>query len=345
MIAPVRVEPARVMRAMVGLRPFRPDGFVVRAEHRRDKDIVHHYGHGGCGISLSWGTARMVVDLARGRGPARAAVVGCGAVGLATARSLQESGVAVTIHAAALPPHTTSSMAGAFWAPFSLVDAERITPAFARALGDASRESHRAFSALAGDARYGVHPLPLYHLGAQPPVLTPEMSAAPELFDGPLLAPGDHPFGERYARRLAGMAIEPARYLAALLEDFLRAGGVIVEHTLASPRELAALDAPLVVDCAGLGARTLAGDASLVPLKGQLLLLEPQPEIDYMVVAPEEGLYMLPRRDAIVLGTSHQRGEWSNAPDPAETQRILDGHRALFGAAAAEEMQPAATNA
>ena len=62
--ARVRVSADRVIRSTVGLRPFRPVGFVVRAEKLDAKTVIHNYGHGGAGITLSWGTAQLAVDLA-----------------------------------------------------------------------------------------------------------------------------------------------------------------------------------------------------------------------------------------------------------------------------------------
>ncbi|HKA86909.1 MAG TPA: hypothetical protein VKE22_04550, partial [Haliangiales bacterium] len=103
-LAPVRVSAAREIRTIVGLRPFRPAGFVVRADKLGDKLVVQNYGHGGGGVTLSWGTADLAARLALESGARRAAVLGCGAVGLATARLLQQRGVAVTIYAASLPP-------------------------------------------------------------------------------------------------------------------------------------------------------------------------------------------------------------------------------------------------
>ncbi len=63
-------------------------------------------------------------------GAQRMAVLGCGAVGLATARLLQQRGVDVTIHAAAIPPGTTSNIAGGQWFPFSVFDHGHETEAF-----------------------------------------------------------------------------------------------------------------------------------------------------------------------------------------------------------------------
>src|ERR1041384_6969990 len=54
----VRVAESRVIRTIVGLRPFRPSGFVVRAEKLGEKVLVHNYGHGGGGVTLSWEIGR-----------------------------------------------------------------------------------------------------------------------------------------------------------------------------------------------------------------------------------------------------------------------------------------------
>ncbi|MCY7402764.1 MAG: FAD-binding oxidoreductase [Nocardioides sp.] len=52
------LEGARVIRHKVGLRPGRP---AVRVE--RVGAVVHCYGHGGAGVTLSWGCAAAVVEL------------------------------------------------------------------------------------------------------------------------------------------------------------------------------------------------------------------------------------------------------------------------------------------
>src|SRR5437879_13234659 len=72
----------RVIRTTVGLRPHRDSGFVLRAEKLDEKLLVHNYGHGGAGMSLSWGTAYMAAELAGEYNQRRAAVIGCGVVGM-----------------------------------------------------------------------------------------------------------------------------------------------------------------------------------------------------------------------------------------------------------------------
>ena len=56
-LAPVWVSEDRIIRVVAGLRPYRPGGFVVQAERRGSKLLVHNYGHGGAGVTLSWGTS------------------------------------------------------------------------------------------------------------------------------------------------------------------------------------------------------------------------------------------------------------------------------------------------
>src|SRR6185295_4079569 len=127
----VLVSADRIIRTDVGFRPFRPSGFVVRAETLGDKLLVHNYGHGGAGVTLSWGTADLAVEqiAASGRrGPV--AVLGCGVVGLATARLLQTHGFDVAVYTRDLPLDTTSNVAGALWYPHLVVDDARRTPAF-----------------------------------------------------------------------------------------------------------------------------------------------------------------------------------------------------------------------
>ena len=111
---------SRLIRAVAGLRPFRRQGFVVRAEALGDKRLVHNYGHGGGGITLSWGTSKLAAELGLMGHSGPVAVLGSGVVGLSTARLVQEAGFGVTIYAAALPPDTTSNIAGGQFHPFSV---------------------------------------------------------------------------------------------------------------------------------------------------------------------------------------------------------------------------------
>jgi D-amino-acid oxidase len=316
----VKVARERVIRTVVGLRPYRRSGFRVERETIDGKLVVHNYGHGGGGVSLSWGSAALALEelAAGGALPAQVAVIGAGAVGLATARLLQRRGVAVTIYAKELPPHTTSNVAAAQWNPFMVA-----------AAGDrferAARFAHRAFQDMVG-AHYGVHWRTNYVIGGGL-----REDAIRDLFpEAHTLAEDSHPFPEPVVSRFTTMMIETPVYLAAVLRDVLLAGGRVVVRDFAHAGEVAALAEPAVVNCTGLGARALFGDGDLVPVRGQLTVLLPQPEIDYVTLYGN--LYMMPRADGILLGGTYEAGEWSLEPNRAAEDEILAGHEKFFAA-------------
>lgn len=92
----------------------------------------------------------------------------------------------------------------------------------------------------------------------------------------------------------------------------------------------AALPETLIFNCTGLGSKALFDDDEMQPLRGQLEILLPQPEVDYAVSAPD-GLYMFSRTDGITLGGTTDRRETSTRPDLEKGQAIIDGHKDIFG--------------
>lgn len=329
-LARVLVSPERVIRHVAGLRPFRRCGFTVRTESLGDKPIIHNYGHGGGGVSLSCGCAHLATQAALATPYRDVAVLGCGVIGLTSARLLQDRGFTVTIYARELPPDTTSNFAGASWAPVTVVDPDRRTPTFDEQFVRASRFAFRYFQNLAG-AKYGVWWRERYALSETPPGSSSSiMSLIADVWPTSVtLSPGEHPFGSLYASRLLTMHIEPSVFLPSILLDFRAIGGRVVVRDFGDVQSIRDLPHPLIVNCTGLGAGALFGDAEMLPIKGQLTVLAPQPEVDYITVGPGD-LYMMPRQDGIILGGTHERGEWSLEPNPAEVERIMRGHRALF---------------
>ena len=331
--APVLISPERVIRQVVGLRPFRRSGFNVSVDRVGDVLVIHNYGHGGGGISLSWGTALMAAEHALATPHRAAAVIGAGVVGLSTARCLQERGFRVTIYAADVPPNTTSNVAGASWGPFSVFDPGCTPAGFELEFKRAARLAYEHLEGL-GSPRYGVSWRHNYWLsdGRLEGLAVP--AEEDRLIEGlrpaaETLPPDEHPFAGLSVSRRPTMLIEPPIYLSALLDDVRHAGGTVVVRRFDGREELASLGVPLVMNCTGLGAGALFDDRDVLPIKGQLVVLQSQPEVDYLTIGPGD-LYMMPRADGIVLGGTHERGVWSLDPNPVEAERILSGHRRLF---------------
>ena len=62
----LNIEKPNVLAERVGLRPFRKSGVRLERDQLVDgRTVIHNYGHGGSGFTLSWGCAREVLKLAR----------------------------------------------------------------------------------------------------------------------------------------------------------------------------------------------------------------------------------------------------------------------------------------
>jgi D-amino-acid oxidase len=337
-LAPVRASWERIIRATVGLRPHRPSGFVLRAEKLDAKTLIHNYGHGGAGMSLSWGTGQMASEMALEQADRRAAVLGSGVVGLTTARQLQRRGFEVTIYAATVPPDTTSNMSLAGFTPTSgLITFSQRTPAWDAQFRQAVAIAYRQLQLLVGP-KYGISWIYNYSPTEQPQSArgTNELLPASVQTGSIVLGPGEHPFPSTYAIERPEMRIEPSIYLDALMQDVAAHGGKIKIRKFETPRDVAALDETVVVNCTGLGAKALFGDPELIPLKGQLIALIPQEEVDYStnggVVNSAPGLFvhMMPRRDGIILGGTSERDVWTTEINEDERKRVVEGHMQLF---------------
>jgi D-amino-acid oxidase len=317
------VDESRVIRTIAGLRPYRRTGFVVRTEQLGKKRLVHNYGHGGSGITMSWGTSKLAIDLGLQGHSGPVAVIGSGVVGLSTARLVQEAGFPVTIYAAALPPDTTSNVAGGQFHPFGLFRDDLVTPEFRAQFVRALDYSWRRYQIMVGDD-YGIRWLSTYVESHTPE--SRNIANFPPINRS--LSPSEHPFPLDKVVVYDTMYIETGRYLRQMIRDVHIAGGKIEVRKFATPADIAGLPEALVFNCTGLGARDLFGDQELEPRRGQLAILEPQPNIRY--AAQGEFGYMFPRADGIVLGGTYERGVWDPTPQPADISRIVANHKRFF---------------
>lgn len=318
----VSVSSNRIIRTVAGLRPYRASGFVVRAEPLGDKLLVHNYGHGGAGITLSWGCARLAADLGLPGHSGAVVVIGAGVMGLSTARLAQQRGHSATIYTAALPPETTSNIAGGQIHPASHYRESQVDDAWRAQYAAAMEFSWRRFQLLVGQD-YGVRWLPTYQSGSG----APRRPLAPYYAGLEDLSAATNPFPVSPVQRYHTMYVETGRYLRQLTEDFHTAGGTFVVREFAAPQEIAALPERVVFNCTGLGARALFGDEGLEPMRGQLVVLLPQPEIDY-AYSLDNG-YMFPRPDGLLLGGTFERGQWDAVTTPQGIAGILAGNRYL----------------
>ncbi|MFI6034605.1 NAD(P)/FAD-dependent oxidoreductase [Streptomyces sp. NPDC051315] len=245
------------------------------------------------------------------RGNGEVVVVGAGVIGLATAVVLAERGRRVRVWTREPVERTTSAVAGALWWPY------HVEPmASARVWALRSLEVYGALAERPGET--GVRLVEGVLGGTDPAGV--ESWTAGRLTGLRRATAREYPAGTGTWARLP--LIDMTVHLPWLRERLLRAGGTVEERTVT---ELAEADAPVVVNCAGLGARDLAGDASVRPQRGQLVVVE-NPGIDTWLVSAgpdDEPAYLFPQPGRLLLGGTAEDDAWSLEPDPAVAQAIV----------------------
>jgi glycine/D-amino acid oxidase-like deaminating enzyme len=323
----VRATPDRIISLSVCTRPFREAGPRIESEKLGRKTVVHNYGHGGSGWSLSWGSSQLAVRQAAAGGQREIAVIGCGALGLTSGLLAQRAGMKVRIYAKDLPPYTRSTFATGSWTPNSRFCTEAgATPEVVERWIWMVRHSHRMYQSLLGLAGDPVEWRDSYQLSEEP--FDPDRRRVregeppyPELEKlvrdlkpkSQDLPPGTHPFAAPYVRRQTNMVFNISSYARMLYSDFLIAGGEVIVREFASPGELAKLKEKTIINATGFGARALFGDESIIPVRGQLMRLVPQPEISYGL-SYDQKVSMTPRRDGLVV-QSNEPTDFNNADD------------------------------
>lgn len=247
-------------------------------------------------------------------------VVGGGVSGLTTAVLLAESGRRVRVWTREGARRTTSAVAGAIWEPYRVEPRHRVD--------DWARHSFEVFTALAADpaetgvrmvdglqaapagAPAGPMPVPSWAVGV------PGLRAA---------TPGELPpgYGSGFRARLP--LIDMPVYLDHLTRRLRAAGGEVVERAVGS-LDQAERQAPVVVNCTGLGARDLVPDTATRPVSGQLVVVENPGVTEWFIDADEgdeDAAYLFPQPYGLVLGGTAREDDWNTVPAPATAAAIV----------------------
>ncbi len=349
-IVPIRATVDRIFKVTVCTRPFRAAGPRLDTEKVGDKLVVHNYGHGGSGWSLSWGSADVVVRkvLAEGNHQGEVAVIGCGALGMTAALTAQRYGLRATIYARERPPFVRSMRATGTWSPDSRVAFQSAAgPAFGALWEQMARTSltmHESFVGTPGDP---VEWMEQFSLSDGPANGTARRAGDPshdwarygsriaDLMPKSYVMPtGTHPFPTPVVRRTTSMTFNVGDYARQLMNDFQVAGGRIETREFHTPADLSTLPERTVIDCTGYAARQLWSDNSLVPVRGQIAWLIPQEGVHYGILY--NGLAVLARRDGIVVQPSlgGEDAGWnddSEVPDRAAAEAGVMELQELYG--------------
>lgn len=245
----------------------------------------------------------------------QAVVVGGGISGLTTAICLVDAGWSVRVWAADPPPQTTSMAAGGVWGPVFQAPMAK-TVAWAH-------ESLYEFHHLANNPDTGVRMAPALTVGELPgrAVDSPQAQLVPDLADAD---PADVPGGFSGGYHATLPLVDMPRYLDYLARRLEAAGAVLETRRVTSLSEAAAA-APVVVNCAGLGAGDLAADADLRPVFGQHVVVT-NPGVDQLFMelsGNAEWISYFPHLQRIVCGGISIPDCWDTSPDPDISEAIL----------------------
>ncbi|MBT8201269.1 MAG: FAD-binding oxidoreductase [Acidimicrobiia bacterium] len=243
-------------------------------------------------------------------------VVGSGVSGLTTAIRLAEAGFSTSILTRERATNTTSIVAAAIWFP------EPGSRSF-------MERSLEVFLELIGDESAGVYPLDVTEY-VDYPLDDANPSWAQPLRSYRILTADEVPATFAAGHVLGTVRIEPPIYLPYLENRFETLGGVITEQDVTDLSDVAR-ENRVVVNCTGLGARSLVGDTSMQPVRGQVVHVENPGITDGHHTQIEGGpfTYVLPRNEVVVLGGTRLVGEWSLVPDDETTKRIVEDARSL----------------
>jgi D-amino-acid oxidase len=249
-------------------------------------------------------------------------VVGAGVVGLSTAISLAEAGLSTRVVAAEPPSQVTSVAAGAIWGPVRCGPDDRCQ--------EWARIGLEVLGALTDEPSAGVHQAhgrEVAQTVASPPRWTSLLD------DLRLLAGAELPAGFASGWSYTAPAVSMPVYLEYLLTRYESLGGSVEYATVPS---LTSVDAPMVVNCTGIGARELVPDESVVPVRGQVVVVEnpgiSEFYIDHGADATPEYVYAFPHGDVVILGGTAEEGAFDLAPRPEVSARIMRDCAAAFPA-------------
>jgi hypothetical protein len=341
-LMPIRAHADRIYDIKCCLRPFRTKGPNLEVEQIGDAVVVHNYGHGGEGWTLSWGSADMQVQKAMSFSPKKVAVIGCGIIGLTSAITAQRAGAQVTIYTRELLQRTRSVRANGVWGngmPALAADAQPNLGDIWEQMARVSLKTYRFYTGLAGNPiAWSDH----YYLSdtpfdaPRPRVPLPSGGFAPPMFKTPVerlsdvmpkpevLTAQTNPFPVKYGTRVSKMFFNFSEYGHLLLSDFHAAGGKIVMRDFHSPNELAHLPEKVIINCPGYAAHDWWKDRAMIPLRGQTEWLIPQPEVNYGLTYRD--VEARGKSDGVMvihIGPEQSAKSWNNStekPDRAEAE-------------------------
>ena len=233
----------------------------------------------------------------------RIAIIGAGVSGLTSGVVLAEHGYQAHLFAAEPPAQTTSAVAAAMWFPYDAEPADRVIPW--------ALETYEVFRGLSRDPATGVSMIELrqFSRGAELPI--------------PPWAEAFNPRSRAGTEFVMTVPLSDSSvYLDYLHQRLIAAGGTLTTGVrFAKPEDLDP-SFGVIINCAGIGARTLVRDPDLEPHRGQVVLVEKLALPGAVVSDDPPLMYAIPRANDCVFGGTNEISD-DLVADPATTAAIM----------------------
>jgi len=323
----------------VGHRPFREGGIRLEKEDKNGVTFVHNYGHGGAGLTLSWGTAHAAIDLVSSqiKRSKEIVVIGGGVIGLTTSYILLKQGYSVSLYSDQFFPNNVSNIAGGLWSPVS-VDLSSQDSAAKAKLHSIQVQSYQIYEKLMNEG-WPVRRIPMFVTEeAQEKSGLDLFHRMPELFN--IVPHKKIPIEgvEQSGYEVITLLIDTPRYMAQLSEEAKRLGLKFLQRKFSTMDEIAneVGTGAIVFNSTGLGARELAKDSKVVPVRGDLIYIRKTDTFDpwdyaYMAFYGPQGTdYAFFRKGEVVVGGTFRMGDSSTAIEHKTCVEKLRSFRAFF---------------
>jgi D-amino-acid oxidase len=232
----------------------------------------------------------------------RIAIIGAGISGLSVASLLDKNDYEIIIVAKEFFPDITSNKAAAFWFPYHVRNDNR-------GIGWCG-ESYRRFTEMSTHPETGVSMKKLIK-----PLRKGIMEAENNIWldfmpsdSYEILPPEQTPVAYQTVYEIKVPLIETQIFLPYLME-VLKSQGVLFKREEISNFSDLSNKYDAVVNCTALGSRALCNDAELIPVRGQVALLQTTSRQTDLYLDNETPLYVVPRQDAIIVGGTYEENE------------------------------------
>jgi FAD dependent oxidoreductase len=312
----------------IGIRPFRKTGVRIEAEPIEDKWIIHNYGYGGSGLTLSFGGAQVVLEILEDHKifSTTVAILGAGVVGLTTAYDLLEKGYDVHIYADEWSPNLTSDVAAGIWTP--LLFPKDLSEEKNRLHLRMQKDSESRFIKSIGDSPefVGVRLIPSYSFKTEASQESERTKQREEIiahFDNGII---------KHGRRIYELAIDGQLFMNDLFLKVIHKGAKLKQCHFESLEDVLSLKEPVIINCTSMGSIKLFDDQEFIPVRGHLVYFNHQKNIDYLYFhnidnEPDDpNLFFVsiyPWSDRIILGGIYEQDQKESVTSQEVVEKMI----------------------